>query len=48
MGVTDQQFNRYVRFILSALKDLLAEEDEVKKAAKAKELVENLQATLED
>ena len=48
MGMTDKQFNSYVRFILSALKDMLEETDEEKKAAKAKELMENLQTTLED
>ncbi|MEY8388896.1 hypothetical protein AALC17_16710 [Oscillospiraceae bacterium 38-13] len=48
MGVTDEQFNSYVRFILSALKGMLEEPDEQKKAAKAKELMENLQTTLED
>ncbi|WP_304966200.1 hypothetical protein [uncultured Oscillibacter sp.] len=48
MGMTDKQFNSYVRFILSALKDMLEETDEQKKAAKAKELMENLQTTLED
>ena len=48
MGMTDKQFNSYVRFILSALKDMLEETDEQKKAAKAKELMENLQTSLED
>ncbi len=48
MGMTDKQFNSYVRFMLSALKDMLAETDEEKKAAKAQELLDNLQATLED
>ena len=48
MGMTDKQFNSYVRFILSALKDMLAEEDEEKRAAKAQELMDNLQTTLED
>ena len=48
MGMTDKQFNSYIRFILSALKDMLAETDADKKAAKAQELIENLQTTLED
>ena len=48
MGMTVKQFNSYVRFILSALKDMLEETDEEKKAAKATELMENLQTTLED
>ena len=48
MGMTDKQFNSYVCFILSALKDMLAEKDEEKKAAKARELIDNLQTMLED
>lgn len=48
MGMTEKQFNSYVRFILSALKDMLAEPDADKKAAKAQELIDNLQTTLED
>ena len=48
MGMTDKQFNSYVRFILSALKDMLQETDPEREAAKAQELLDNLQATLED
>lgn len=48
MGMTDKQFNSYVRFILSALKDMLQETDPAKKEKKTKELLDNLQATLED
>ena len=48
MGMTDKQFNSYVRFILSELKDMLQETDPERKAAKAQELLDNLQATLED
>ena len=48
MGMTDKQFNSYVRFILSALKDMLGEADPEKREAKAQELLDNLQATLED
>ena len=48
MGMTDKQFNSYVLFILSALKDMLQETDPERKAAKAQELLDNLQATLED
>lgn len=48
MGMTDKQFNSYVRFILSALKDMLRETDPEKKAEKTKELLDNLQAALED
>ncbi|MCI8971799.1 MAG: hypothetical protein HFF99_10085 [Oscillibacter sp.] len=48
MGMTVKRLNSCVRFILSALKDMLEETDEQKKAAKAKELMENLQTSLED
>jgi len=48
MGMTDKQFNSYIRLVLSALKDMLQEPDPDKKAAKAQELLDNLQAALED
>ena len=31
MGMTDKQFNSYVCFILSALKNMMAEKDEEKR-----------------
>lgn len=46
--MTDKQFNSYVRFILSALKDMLQETDPEKREKKTKELLDNLQTTLED
>ena len=42
MGMTDKQFNSYVRFILSALKDMLQETDPERKAAKAQELLDQI------
>lgn len=48
MGMTDKQFKCFVRLILSALKDMLRETDPEKKAEKTQELLDNLQATLED
>lgn len=48
MGMTDKQFNSYVRFILSALKDMLQETDPEKREKKTQELLDNLQTTLED
>ena len=48
MSMTDKQFNSYIRLVLSALKDMLQETDPEKKEAKARELLDNLQATLED
>ncbi len=48
MGMTDKQFNSYIRLILSALKDMLQETDPERKEAKAQELLDNLQTTLED
>lgn len=48
MGMTDKQFQSWVRFILSDLKDMDQESDPEKKAAKLAEIMENLQKTLED
>ncbi|MCI9444159.1 MAG: hypothetical protein HFF69_05475 [Oscillospiraceae bacterium] len=48
MGMTGKQFNSYIRLILSALKDMLQETDPEKKAAKAQELLDNLQTALAD
>lgn len=48
MGMTDSQFKRYIRFLLAFIKDMLDETDPEKKKAKADELLDNLQKTLED
>lgn len=48
MGMTDKQFQSWVRFLLSDLRDVEQETDPEKKAAKLAEIMENLQKTLED
>jgi len=48
MGMTDKQFQSWVRLLLSALKDMEQESDSGKKAAKLAEIMDNLQRTLED
>ena len=48
MALTDQQFNSYIRFVLTALQDMVQEQDNKKKAAKAKTLMDNLQAAIAD
>lgn len=48
MGMTDKQFQSWVRFLLSALKSMDQESDPDKKEAKMAEIMENLQKTLED
>lgn len=48
MGMTDKQFQSWVRFLLSDLQEVENEPDPQKKAAKLAEIRENLQRTLED
>lgn len=48
MGMTDKQFQSWVRFLLGALRDMDQESDPEKKALKLAEIMENLQKTLED
>lgn len=48
MGMTDSQFKSYIRFLLTALRDMLSEADPVKKKEKMDEILDNLQKTLED
>ena len=48
MGMTDSQFKSYIRFLLTALRDMLAETDPKKKEARMNEILDNLQKTLED
>ena len=48
MGMTDKQFNGFIRLLLDNLKDAMEESDEVKKADKLDKIIGNLQATLED
>lgn len=48
MGMTDKQFNAYLRLILELLKDALNEQDESRKQEKFDKLIDNLQKTIED
>ena len=48
MGMTDKQFQSWVRFLLGDLRDMDKETNPEKKAAKLAEIMENLQKTLED
>ena len=48
MGQTDSQFKAFIRFVLDALKEIEAETDEEKRAAKMSRVLDNLQKTLED
>ncbi len=48
MGMTDKQFQSWVRFLLSDLREMDCESDPQKKASKLAEIMDNLQKTLED
>ena len=48
MGMTDKQFNGFVRFLLDAIKEAIEEPNEVKRKEKLEKVVTNLQTTLED
>lgn len=48
MGMTDKQFNGFVRFVLDDLKEIKEEKESEKKDEKLDKVIENLQKTLED
>lgn len=48
MGMTDKQFNAFIRFLIDDLKEAKEEQDMEKKDARIKKILENLQSTLED
>ncbi|WP_286152207.1 hypothetical protein [Sporofaciens musculi] len=48
MGMTDKQFNGFVRFLLDALKEAREEKEDDKKDEKISKIIDNLQKTLED
>lgn len=48
MGMTDKQFNGFIRFLIDGLKEAKEEEDAEKKNARIQKILENLQSTLED
>jgi len=48
MGMTDKQFNGFVRFLLEALKEAKEEKEDNKKDERLEKIIDNLQKTLED
>ncbi len=48
MGMTDKQFNGFVRFVLDDIKEVLEGMPESKEKEKLEKVAENLQKTLED
>lgn len=48
MGMTDKQFNGFVRFLLDALKETRDEKEPDKREEKLEKIIDNLQKTLED
>ena len=48
MGMTDKQFNGFVRFILDDIKEVLETMEEGKEKEKLQKVADNLQQTLED
>lgn len=48
MGMTDKQFNGFVRFVLDDLKEIREEKEDGKKEQKLDKVIENLQKILED
>ena len=48
MGMTDKQFNGFVRFVLDDIKEVLEELEESKAKEKLEKVAENLRKTLED
>lgn len=48
MGQTDSQFRAFLRFLLRALKDAMAETDRDKLNERMTKIMEDIQKTLED
>ena len=48
MGMTDKQFNGFVRFVLDDIREVLEEIEESKAKEKLEKVADNLQQTLED
>nr|WP_314278195.1 hypothetical protein [uncultured Peptostreptococcus sp.] len=48
MGMTDKQFNGFLRMLIKVLKDVNREENEFKKSEKLEDIIADLQKTLED
>lgn len=48
MGMTDKQFNGFIRFLIDDIKEAREETDNKKKDKRLEKILENLQSTLED
>ena len=48
MGMTDKQFNGFIRFLIDDLKEAQEEKDADKKNERLQKILDNLQSTLED
>lgn len=48
MGMTDKQFDGFLRMLISRLKTALKETDSAKKEELFREILDDLQSTLED
>ena len=48
MGMTDKQFNGFIRFLIDDLKEAQEEENVDKKNERLQKILDNLQSTLED
>lgn len=48
MGMTDKQFNGFVRFVLDDILEVLAKMPESAEKEKLQKLADNLQKTIED
>ncbi len=48
MGMTDKQFNGFIRFLIDDLEEVQKEQDEKKKEERIQKILNNLQKTLED
>lgn len=48
MGMTDKQFNGFIRFLIDGLREAKEEQDTKKKDERIQKILDNLQSTLED
>lgn len=48
MGMTDKQFNGFLRFLLNSLNEVKEENDSEKKEEKLNKVIEDIQKTIED
>lgn len=48
MGMTDSQFNGFIRFVLDDIKEVLENMADSKEKEKLQKVADNLQQTLED